>query len=305
MLRIFTFYFLGISTFASANQLNKLEPASPYNQTAMSAEWHWQTPQGKYQQLVLQFSDSQLAQSKIETFRLSYSLSYPSQAISAYLSPRLRHAVNMINQYVEDPEQRVDDILKTLSSQRNSASSLLLWEAYQQYTRDAFRHLGLLPCVHPKGAQHACVRPNYSQLFYRNRQRINGLSEFFQQPDINQALADVQAWLLTIPQKQESNVGFSSPIDVLTDNLADSDERALLLAIVFSKLAPDHPLYMVYPASSIGSASPTWLTVDASSGVEGPTVMIDNRAHTLMSGPVELIKEMLLADVQMISDALY
>jgi hypothetical protein len=301
MLRIVAFYLLVFSACASATQLDRIVP----NQAAMSAEWHWQTPQGKYQQLILQFSEQQLTQSKVETFRLNYSLSYPSQAISAYLSPRLQHAVNMINQYIDEPEQRVDDILTTLSSQNNSPSSQLLWEAYQQYTRDAFRHLGLLPCIHPRGAQYPCVRPNYSQLFYRNRQRINGLSEFFKQQDVNLALAEVQAWLLTIPQKQENIIGFSSPIDVLTDNLADSDERALLLAIVFSKLAPDHPLYMVYPASSIGSASPAWLTVDASSGIEGPTVMIDNRAHTLVSGSVELIKEMLLADVQLISDALY
>mgnify|MGYP000716494704 CR=1 FL=1 len=57
MLRIVAFYLLVFSACASATQLDRIVP----NQAAMSAEWHWQTPQGKYQQLILQFSEQQIA----------------------------------------------------------------------------------------------------------------------------------------------------------------------------------------------------------------------------------------------------
>ncbi|MPW31681.1 hypothetical protein F9L16_22145 [Agarivorans sp. B2Z047] len=297
---------LYLSSLLFSNQSLSIAANEQLGDNTFYGEWQWSDTQGQYQQLKLHFSEDLIHQSEVETFRLSYSLTYPSQAISAYLSPRLEHAVAMINQYVDDPETRLDDILQALRSDSDSPSSKMLWDAYEQYTHDAFRHLGLLPCLHPQGAQYPCVRPNYSQLFYQNRDRVNPIIEHFtQQGDLNRSLAEAQAWLLTIPSKQENNYSFTSPVDVLKDNRADSDERALLLALVLSELAPNYPLYMVYPADSVGSASPAWLTIDASSGIEGPTIIIGDSAHTLVSGSSELIKEMLLAEVQLISDALY
>ncbi|GDY26815.1 hypothetical protein [Agarivorans sp. Toyoura001] len=306
MIRSAGLFVICLSNLLFSNQSLSITTPGEINDNTFYGEWQWADTHGDSQQLQLQFSEELINQSEVETFRISYSLTYPSQAISAYLSPRLEHAVSMINQYVDDPETRLDDILEALRSDNGSPSSKMLWDAYEQYTQDAFRHLSLLPCLHPQGAQYPCVRPNYSQLFYQNRSRVNPLIEHFQQQqDLNRSLAEVQAWLLTIPTKQENNYSFTSPVDVLKDNRADSDERALLLALVLSELAPNHPIYMVYPADSVGSASPAWLTIDASSGIEGPTIMIDEHPHTLVSGSSELIKEMLLADVQLISDALY
>ncbi|MGY5450705.1 hypothetical protein ACVFI8_07125 [Agarivorans sp. MS3-6] len=306
MYRLIAIWLYCLSIVFATTYALAISNTSNLEEPSFSGEWHWPDTQGNYQQLNVQFSEKLLAESETETFKINYSLTYPSQAISAYLSPRLEHAITMINQYVADPDTRIDDMLSALKNGDDSPSSRMLWDAYKQYTQDAFRHLGLLPCAHPQGAEYPCVRPNYSQLFYQNRTRILPVVESFsKQTDLNRSLAEAQAWLVTIPIKQENTFSFSPPISVLKDNLADSDERALLLAVVLSELAPNYPIYMVYPASSVGSASPAWLTIDSRSGIEGPTIMIDQQAHTLVSGSPSLIKEMLLADVAMISDALY
>ncbi|WP_432454593.1 MULTISPECIES: hypothetical protein [unclassified Agarivorans] len=290
------------SPLASAADLT----LKPLDEQAFNGEWQWSNPQGQLRQMRLHFSQELLKQSAIEQFRISYSLTYPTKAISAYLNPRLEHALVMINQYAEQPTAAPKDILKILASNPDTPSSEMLWEAYQQYTQDAFRHLGLLPCRHPRGTQYPCVRPNYSQLFYQNRNRMLPLIKNFQPlKDLNQTLAEAQAWLLTIPVKREISDSFSPPLHVLKDNLADSDERALLLALMLSELAPDYSLYMVYPAHSVGSASPAWLTIDANSGIEGPTITLGQHTLVLISGSSELINEMQLADVELISDALY
>jgi hypothetical protein len=126
MIRFVALYIIGSSALLLSNQTLGINSSSEINDKAFYGEWQWADTQGDFQQLKLQFSEEMVNQSEIETFRISYSLTYPSQAISAYLSPRLEHAISMINQYVDDPETRLDDILNALRSDSESPSSKML-----------------------------------------------------------------------------------------------------------------------------------------------------------------------------------
>ena len=151
-----------------------------------------------------------------------------------------------------------------------------------------------------------CVRPNYSQLFYEYRAYLKDIAtQLAKQQSFSTAVNNARHWVYAIPDREEHDNSFFSPISVLKTNEADSDEKALLLATLISQLAPEYELFMLYPSTSIGSVSPVWLTIDSKSGVEGQKIMINKNQYTVISGSKIKLDKMLSSNTKLISESLY
>ncbi|WP_051326503.1 MULTISPECIES: hypothetical protein [Aliagarivorans] len=285
----------------SAMAMSEQEQTLPFQ-----GNWSWTDNRGALRQSQIEINQDMRTEAEQERIKVSFSLAYPVQALSTYLTPRLNYAVKMIRRHQQVSQEHLVEALRKDTVDLNDPAAMMMWDAYEQYKQDAYRHLIVKPCQHPDHAALPCVRPNYSQLFYLNRGRLGGLAQQLHSPlGPSYSLENAKAWLGNIPEREETRHDFASPLNVLTSNSADSDERALLLAVLMSRMAPGYTMHMLYPEGSIGSVSPAWLTIDASSGIEGVTVIIDERPHTVISGPHEQIQQALLSKTKLVSDALY
>ena len=273
---------------------------------SFSINWQWTDNQGK-NLTVKSFFDTDIVEtSLLDSYKLSFSLSYPIKAIHTYLTPRLEFAIERINFYTTDEKDKITDIRYAFTNKDESSSSQLFWQAYNQYQNDAFYHLKITPCVHPDDNDLPCVRPNYSQLFYEYRTYLKDIAtQLSDQQSFSSAVKNAQNWVYAIPDREEHDDSFFSPISVLKTNEADSDEKVLLLATLISQLAPEYELFMLYPSDSIGSVSPVWLTIDSKSGIEGQQIIINQNQYTVISGSKIKLDKMLSSNTKLISESLY
>lgn len=273
---------------------------------SFSINWQWTDKAGKNLK-VNSFFDTEIVEtSLLDSYKLSFSLSYPIKAIHTYLTPRLEFAIERINFYTPDDQEKLIDIRYAFTNKDDSNASQLFWQAYDQYQNDAFYHLKITPCVHPDNKDLPCVRPNYSQLFYEYRAYLKDIAtQLAEQQSFTTAVKNAQQWVYAIPDREEHDDSFFSPISVLKTNEADSDEKVLLLATLISQLAPEYELFMLYPSDSIGSVSPVWLTIDSKSGVEGQKIMINENQYTVISGSKTKLDKILSSNTELISESLY
>ncbi|MCJ8351665.1 hypothetical protein [Moritella sp.] len=273
---------------------------------SFSINWQWTDHKGKNIN-VKSFFDTDIVETSLrDSYKLSFSLSHPIKAIHTYLTPRLEFAIERINFYTPDDQDKITDIKYAFTNKDESNASQLFWQAYNQYQNDAFYHLKITPCVHPDDEDLPCVRPNYSQLFYEYRAYLKDIAtQLAKQQSFSTAVKNARHWVYAIPDREEHDNSFFSPISVLKTNEADSDEKALLLATLISQLAPEYELFMLYPSTSIGSVSPVWLTIDSKSGVEGQKIMINKNQYTVISGSKIKLDKMLSSNTKLISESLY
>ncbi|PKH07269.1 hypothetical protein [Moritella sp. Urea-trap-13] len=307
--------FLSIPVMASlssdTDERNKLSSSKqislPNSETnSFSINWQWTDREGKDLK-VKSFFDTELVETSLQdSYKLSFSLSNPIKAIHTYLTPRLEFAIERINFYTPDDQDKITDIRYAFTNKADSNASQLFWQAYNQYQNDAFYHLKISPCVHPDNKELPCVRPNYSQLFYEYRAYLKDIAtQLAKQQSFITAVDNARHWVYAIPDREEHDNSFFSPISVLKTNEADSDEKALLLATLISQLAPKYELFMLYPSNSIGSVSPVWLTIDSKSGIEGQRIMINQNQYTVISGSKIKLDKMLSSNTELISESLY
>ena len=274
----------------------------------ISIEWSWKKNDGQTLYINTELNSDELAKDKEYFFKLSYSLSYPKEAIRAYITPRLSYAMELINRYTPESEVKLSSLEQALNLNDNSLSSQLFWQAYRQYQSDAFNHFQISPCMHPTDTRKPCVRPNYSNLFYHYKGLTKNLAVQLKsngEEEIKDVIQKAQNWLASISDVQERTYSFSSPLNVLSLNQADSDEKALLLATIVSELAPAYELFIVYPENSVGSVSPAWLVIDAKSGAKGDSIYIENKEHILISGSNTIMDEILNSHIALVSERLY
>ncbi|CAM2813083.1 hypothetical protein [Moritella viscosa] len=307
--------FLSVPVMASlsgdTDERNKLSSSPlinlPNNEVnSFSINWQWTDSKGKNLKIKSFFDTDIVETSLLDSYKLSFSLSYPIKAIHTYLTPRLEFAIDRINFYTPDDQDKIKDIRYAFTNKDESNASQLFWQAYNQYQNDAFYHLKITPCVHPDDEDLPCVRPNYSQLFYEYRAYLKDIAtQLAKQQSIDSAVKNAQNWVYAIPDRKEHKDSFFSPISVLKTNEADSDEKALLLATLISQLAPEYELFMLYPSDSIGSVSPVWLTIDSKSGVKGQQIMINKNQYTVISGSKVKLDKILSSDTELINESLY
>jgi len=272
----------------------------------LEIRWNWESTQGDPHSVSARFTPEQLDDGKDDSQLMSYTLSYPVQAIQAYMKPRLYFLTGMINELTGRHEQDRLQLEDLLHQKRSTPESELFWDAFYDYQEDAFLHFRLNPCRHPADRRKPCVRPDYSQLFYHYKYTMRPLAtQLRSEQGLEMSIRNAQQWLITIPSRQEQQYHFYPPLSAIEANSADSDEKALLLATVVSELAPGASLYMVYPAASVGSVSPAWLAIQADSGVQGPRVMIANVEHVIIYGSAKLMEQMLYAHMELTSESLY
>lgn len=273
---------------------------------SFSINWQWTDQEGKNLK-VKSFFDTEIVEtSLLDSYKLSFSLRYPIKAIHTYLMPRLEFAIERINFYTPDDQEKITDIKHAFANKNESNASQLFWQAYHQYQNDAFYHLKITPCVHPENKDLPCVRPNYSQLFYEYRSYLKDIAtQLAKQQSFTTAVKNAQQWVYSIPDREERDDSFFSPISVLKTNEADSDEKVLLLAALISQLAPKYELFILYPSDSIGSVFPVWLTIDSKSGVAGQKIMINQNQYTVISGSNIKLAKMLSSKTSLISESLY
>ncbi|RKF14471.1 hypothetical protein DBZ36_17620 [Alginatibacterium sediminis] len=299
-LTMLMFCLAAISPFSFASLQLPERPEQAYDN-----QWLWAGADGNLLQIKLRLSQEELYQSNLEQFRVNYTLQYPRQAMAIYLTPRLNHAVKAIHQY-SGSSNEVPSITQAINTRDDSPGSQLFWSAYMQYQGDAMRFFNVAPCVFNNTLSGACLRPDYSSLFYNNLKRLEPLALQFKVEDKpRESLNNALDWLSSLDTKQEDNTVFAGPAQVVMMQAADSDERALLLAILVSHLAPELPMYVVYSSQLSPESSPVWLALDARSGLEGPSVMIDSRPHVIISGPKEIAKEQLLVGNALVSTSIY
>jgi len=273
---------------------------------SFSINWQWTDSKGKSLKIKSFFDTDIVETSLLDSYKLSFSLSYPIKAIHTYLTPRLEFAIDRINFYTPNDQEKIKDIQYAFTNKDKSNASQLFWQAYNQYQNDAFYHLKITPCVHPDDEDLPCVRPNYSQLFYEYRAYLKDIAtQLANQQSVNSAVKNAQHWVYAIPDREEHKNSFFSPISVLKSNEADSDEKALLLATLISQLAPEYELFMLYPSDSIGSVSPVWLTIDSKSGVKGQQIIINQNQYTVILGSKVKLDKILSSDTELISESLY
>lgn len=273
--------------------------------STLKLDWFWQNEHGQSQEIKANFSRNQVKQGIEDQQKLNYSLNKPVRALHTYIEPRLSHVVNSINYYSPENAVKFSSIEHAFSIKDSTVESRLFWQAYYQYQDDAFAFLRVSPCM-VQDQDKPCIRPNYSQLFYDYRQSFKLLAEQLRSTEgAHRSISNAQSWVFAIPQAEEEAASFSPPLSVLLENTADSDEIALLLATIISQLEPSYQMYLVYPADSNGSVSPAWLTIESKSGAKGSPVVINNTQHTLLTGSSNLLKEMMIANTQMVSEPLY
>lgn len=273
---------------------------------SFSINWQWVDKEGNNFKIKSFFDTGIVETSLLDSYKLSFSLSNPIKAIHTYLTPRLEFAIERINFYTPDDQHKIIDIRYAFTNKDETNASQLFWQAYNQYQNDAFYHLKITPCVHPDDKELPCVRPNYSQLFYEYRAYLKDIAtQLAKQQSFATAVKNARHWVYAIPDREEHDDSFFSPISVLKTNEADSDEKALLLASLISQLAPEYELFMLYPSSSIGSVSPVWLTIDSKSGVEGQKIMINDNQYTVISGSQMKLDKMISSNTELISESLY
>jgi hypothetical protein len=291
-------------TFIS--NLSFIDDVAHGKNNSFSIDWQWKDNQGKDLQLHSFFSANSVQHSLLDSYKVSFSLNYPIKAIHTYLSPRLEFAIQRINHYTPKNESKIASLKSAFTDKEDTSTSLLFWQAYNQYQDDAFYHLKISPCIHPDDADLPCVRPNYSQLFYEYRAYLKDVAtQLANKQSLTAAVKNAQDWVYTIPNRAEQLSSFFPPISVLQSNEADSDEKALLLATLVSQLAPKYQLYMLYPSSSIGSVSPVWLTIESKSGIEGKKVIINSNQYTVISGSKSELEKMISSNTEMTSESLY
>ncbi|WP_392340840.1 hypothetical protein [Moritella marina] len=273
---------------------------------SFSINWQWVDKEGNNFKIKSFFDTDIVETSLLDSYKLSFSLSNPIKAIHTYLTPRLEFAIERINFYTPDEQNKITDIRYAFTNKDESNASQLFWQAYNQYQNDAFYHLKITPCVHPDNKELPCVRPNYSQLFYEYRAYLKDIAtQLSEQQSFVTAVKNARHWVYEIPDRAERDDSFFSPISVLKTNEADSDEKALLLASLISQLAPEYELFMLYPSSSIGSVSPVWLTIESKSGVEGQQIVINDNQYTVISGSKVKLDKVLSSNTELISESLY
>ena len=285
----------------------------PQEQTsAFYVNSKWQNHHGNKLHLHSFFNTDSVVASVLDSYKVSYSLNYPIKAIHTYLTPRLKYAIKRINYFTPSKGDQLPDIKAAFISKNETPNSKLFWQAYNQYQDDAFYHLKISPCVHPDSADLPCVRPNYSQLFYEYKPYVKTIAKQLHLPQDSSAkhsfvdaIENAQEWVQIMPDRDEEQDHFAPPISVLKSNLADSDEKALLLATLVSQVAPQYKLFMVYPSASIGSVSPVWLTIDSKSGMKGKQITINSNQYTVISGSDNQLEEMLSVNTRMTSESLY
>ncbi|MCE2596506.1 hypothetical protein K6Y31_17050 [Motilimonas cestriensis] len=274
--------------------------------STLKLDWFWQNESGSQQVAQALFTRNQVKQGVQDQQKINFTLNSPIRALHGYIGPRLMHVLDSINSVSPDHATKFVSIEHAFSVKDASPESTLFWQAYYQYQDDAFNFLRVSPCLAQNELDGPCIRPNYSQIFYSYRQSFSGLAEQLRSHEgASISIQNAQSWLLNIPDAEEHHDRFSPPLTVLLENVADSDERALLLATLISQIAPDYRMFLVYPANSNGSASPAWLTIEARSGANGTPVVIDNNEHTLLTGSPALLKEMMTTQTPMISEPLY
>lgn len=275
------------------------------NASEINMSWQWQSSDGQRKHFHLTTDDQVMAASRHEMSLLDASLTNPLETLYAYISPRLYHSLNLINQSSPETATKFRNLEQAFTLRDNSMESLLFWQAYQQYQEDAFYQMRVVPCVHPANRKLPCVRPDYSQLFYHFKDQLKPLAQQFAAKDLATSVSLLQEWLNAIPTQPEQLEHFAPPLQALQDNKADSDEKALLMASLLAELAPQYVLSIIYPDISIGSVSPAWLAITADSGVPGDVVVINNQRHVLLTGSSLLAQQMTMAKIPLISESLY
>ena len=275
------------------------------NASEINMSWQWQSTDGQRKHFQLTTDDQVMAASRHEMSLLKASLTNPLETLYAYISPRLYNSINLINQSSPETATKFRNLEQAFTLRDDSMESLLFWQAYQQYQEDAFYQMRVIPCVHPANRKLPCVRPDYSQLFYHFTGHLKPLAQQFAAKDLATSVSLLQEWLNAIPTQPEQMDHFAPPLQVLQENKADSDEKALLMASLLAELAPQYVLSIIYPDISIGSVSPAWLAITADSGVPGDVVVINNQRHVLLTGSSLLAQQMTMAKIPLISESLY
>ncbi|MCE2570999.1 hypothetical protein [Motilimonas eburnea] len=297
--------FISLFTLLASMHVNAVLPqeeAAP----SIKLDWFWHNEYGQEQLVNAQFTREQLKQGLQQQHRINFTLTSPVRALHGYIGPRLMHVLDSINAVSPSDATKFVSIEHAFSVRDASPESTLFWQAYYQYQDDAFNFLAVNPCYSQELEQGPCIRPNYSQVFYHSRGTFNALAQQLKSRESEAtSIQNVQNWVLSIPDSNERLDSFSPPMAVLLENAADSDERAILLATLISQIAPKYHMFLVYPATSQGSVSPAWLTIEARSGATGTPVIIDNHQHTLLSGSSAQLKEMMQSNTPMISEPLY
>lgn len=298
-------FFVALFMFGSYSSLSE-EVRSDHKQ--QTARWEWTSTKGEKQSITLNLSESDVQRALKDKQRLDYSLAFPLEALQGYLHPLLQQVIDQINQLREDPEPYFTSLSHALGNEDNTPESALFWQAFNQYQRDAFRHLRILPCEDPQKTRSPCIRPNYSQLFYAHKASMQKVARQFVKSKAltrHEHIQHMSDWINSIPQREEQHNQFFPPMLGLTQNALDSDERALTLAGLISEVAPTANLKLIYPIRSLGSASPTWLAIPASLGVAGEKVVIDDEIYILLSGPKSTLQSLIQDNIELISISLY
>lgn len=270
--------------------------------SASPLQWQWQSVQGK-QQIAFEVSERDLRASELEMQRLDSALNFPIESLYSKMGSKLEGSLVEINRVTPADNLKFASLEQALALQDDSIPSMLFWQAYQQYEEDAFFEMRIVPCQSQDRTP--CVRPNYSQLFYGLKHALQPLARQFVRPDIRQSVTLLQEWLARIPAGREQQDHFTPPLQALERNQADSDEKALLMAVLLAELAPRYGLRLVYPDNSRGSVSPAWLIISADSGLPGATIMINQKPHVLLTGNLGDVKKLMDARVQLVSESLY
>ncbi len=278
----------------------------PLNEVSTLMRWEWTTVDGHQQTIELSASEVQIKRALTDKQRLDYSLTSPLQALESYLTPRLELVIAKINELSQSTTPYFDSVKQAINHNSDSPESILFWQAFNQYRKDAFYYLRILPCENPQNTQTACIRPNYSQLFYAHKGSLQALAHQFSHLKQNHEKIELaRSWVNSIPESEEQNKVFHPPLLALTNNTLDSDERALVLASLIAEIVPSAALKLIYPLHSLGSASPTWLAIPASFNITGEQVMIDSELYVLISGPEQKLNRLINNNIELISISLY
>ena len=206
--------------------------------------WQWTSENGQTYDLQLKASEYHLQRALRDQQLLGDSLENPLQAMRRYLNPKLEGVIEKINTLSESETPYFESVNDALNNQSDTPEATIFWQAFSQYQRDAFYHLRILPCENPHKVKGPCIRPNYSQLFYAHKGSLKHLAQQFSTPEHLKNAEKIhlaRQWISTIPDSPEQYQRFNLPILGLIDNALDSDERALVLAMIIAEIEPMSP----------------------------------------------------------------
>ena len=123
---------------------------------------------------------------------------------------KFEYALTQINSYSDDV--RYPTLSQAFSSNGEDESSVLFWDAYNQYQSDALLHLLIAPCEDLPEIEQPCVRPDYTQLVFDYRTELRQLAIQLRQADQVDSIMQAKNWVQTIPERDEERFQFFSPM---------------------------------------------------------------------------------------------